>query len=145
MDTVKEFINRFCVSVTGSLIGMIISVSIQITSPIGYMRIIDLWGLLGANLLIILVSQIMDQKETTSKREGKIKQFVHYLCTLGILSFIAHKLEWIKLDEFKNVLIFSGVIFIIHTAVSGILYWNVYKTSKDINHALSRYQQRQIK
>ncbi|MBE6023574.1 MAG: DUF3021 family protein [Cellulosilyticum sp.] len=143
MTRITEFIYQFCASTTGSLIGMIVTV--QIGNPLTNIRVVDLLGLIFANFLIVLLTQIVSGIESTSRLGDRMKYMVHYIGTVIILCFFAHKLEWIQLSNYKVVALFAGIILIIHLAVSGFYELSSRRTSKEINEALISYQQKQIK
>lgn len=144
MSRVKQFIQQFCASVTGALLGMILSTGLLNEGSIYNVtfRLIDLLGLLFASFWITLLLQIIYAKESDSKMINWIKIILHYVGTLIILFFIANKLEWIGINENKNILTFAGIVTGIYIIVWAMIVQVNYQTSKQINEALTRYKNR---
>ena len=140
MERIKQFIHQFCISTTGSLIGMIITV--QFINPSTRLRLIDLWGLVIANFLIIGLLQVLFIIESSSKWGSTIRFILHYLGTMAILFGIAYKLQWLGIDQNQNRLFYGGVISIIYFIARILIIKYSYDTSKEINQALMRYQNR---
>ena len=143
MARVKQFGYQFCISTTGSLVGMILTV--QLINASTTIRVIDLWGLLLANFLIILLVQMIYGAESHSRLSNGIRIGLHYIGTLAILFTIAYKLQWLEIDKGKNILPFGGIISIIYLLAAIMITISGYHTSNEINEALNRYKNRKIK
>lgn len=140
MDKYKLWINGFCTTTTGSLIGMLVTV--ELMQPHLMIRRIDLWGLILANILILLWEQVAYYKAGHSKIEFWVRLLVHYIGTMIILYGIAIHLHWLGLERGENILLYGSVITMIYGVVSAMIIRGSYQTSKAINEALSKYQKR---
>lgn len=138
MNKLKQFITNFCISTTGSLIGMLLSMKLLQNSTI--IRMKDLVALLVANFLIIGSAYILYNEEINYKRENYMRCIMHYIITTMILYFTGRELEWLGLHKNQNVLPYIGIITVIYIGVILVSMNQNYQTSKKINKALTKYQ-----
>lgn len=143
MNRIKQGFQQFCISTTGSLIGILITN--QVINHKVVVRHQDLWALMLACFLIILVGQIIYAKESHSKKGYWAKIILHYLTALIILFGIGRRMEWLGLEKNQNIFFFGAVVTIIYMIVLCVsVSWN-YQTSKRINEALGRYHRNENK
>lgn len=139
MNRLKILFQSFCITTTAALFGMILSLEIinrQVT-----VRLIDLWGLMLAAFLIMFWYEVVYHYLEGIHIGNWTRNILHYIGTSFILIEIGRKLEWLGLQENKNVIVFWGIITFIYIIACKLITCYNNKLSKDINEALERYRE----
>lgn len=137
---INQIMRFFCIICTGSMIGA--GICISVSNPDAVLDVGILWQIIVVSFLAACLIPIFYSKKEMSKKQYLIRTFIHYLGTNAILIGCGLKFDWIGLTRNIRIPFFIIVVTIVYVVITISTYYIDHKMSKQLNQALSAYQQK---